>query len=80
MTTRTRTAAAVLAVIASAGVGVAVANSDTGSPNGVRVQRYTDQGTGRRCLVFTHDTAQGASIAVDCFAGAVTQPDPGEHP
>jgi hypothetical protein len=52
------------------GIGLAAcaspASSDTGSPEGVRIQRYTDPTDGRVCLVFTHDTAQGASIAVDC--------------
>ncbi|MBF6326477.1 hypothetical protein IU451_28675 [Nocardia cyriacigeorgica] len=58
------------AVLLFAAVGLvacsAGANSDHGGPKDVRVQKYRDPDTGRSCLIFTHDTMQGASIAVDC--------------
>ena len=45
-------------------------SADTNGPEGVRVQEFKDpRFTGdltRTCLVLTHDTAQGASIAVTC--------------
>jgi hypothetical protein len=55
-----------MAVLACLGLGScsAVANSDGGGPKEVRVQHYQD--AGRDCLIFTHDTMQGASVAVDC--------------
>lgn len=52
--------------------GVAVAcnapqpEADDGAPDGVRVQHMTDSYSGRPCVVFTHDTAYGPSIAVWC--------------
>jgi hypothetical protein len=62
-----------IVVTASIGLGscAAVAESDSGGPQGVRVQHVTD--SGRSCLVFTHDTAQGASLAVDCVDAAETR-------
>lgn len=41
----------------------ATTHADDGSPEGVRVQKYGD------CLIFTHDTAQGASVTAWCSPG-----------
>lgn len=38
-------------------------HADNGGPQDVRVQKYGD------CLLFTHDSMQGASIAVWCSPG-----------
>lgn len=40
--------------------------ADDGAPDGVRVQQFHDSYSGRPCVIFTHDTSQGASIAVWC--------------
>lgn len=43
--------------------GGAATRADDGGPQDVRVQKYGD------CLLFTHDSMQGASIAVWCSPG-----------
>lgn len=49
------------------GCGAPKAASDDQSPEGVRVQVYDDPRMfGKACLIFTHDTSQGTSIAVVC--------------
>lgn len=59
-----------LVIAGFAGLVVACApepNADDGQPENVRVQMYEDpRSGGKTCLVFTHDTGQGASIAVSC--------------
>lgn len=51
------------------GVGVSCAQADDGpAPEGVRIQTVPNplNPNHSSCVVFTHDTAQGASIAVMC--------------
>lgn len=43
--------------------------ADSGGPEGVRVQQFTNPINERStCIVVTHDTAQGASAALWCTA------------
>lgn len=53
----------VLAIGLSGACGGATTRADDGGLQDVKVQKYGD------CLVFTHDTMQGASIAVWCSPG-----------
>jgi hypothetical protein len=63
------------AILAMFGIAVACSapqpQADDGWPDGVRVQTFLDprHASGaliRYCVVVTHDTAQGASVAVSC--------------
>jgi hypothetical protein len=64
-----RKAVVVTAAIAAASFGlVACSGGESGhTPKDVRIQHYTDPESGRSCLVFMHDTMQGASMAVHCW-------------
>lgn len=60
------TAAAPALLVAGVIIGCTVQDSqaDTTGPQDVRVQDYSVPGF--NCKIFTHDTMQGASVAVAC--------------